>query len=159
MDLSDRAFVDKITKKLSPKLKSISNVKADLKQEIYLAVLLFDSAQKIEEHMLLFVSKTKTKETPSGLLKISHDPFEQSEACYSRERLTFILNLLIDCCPPEQKILLLLKYGLRDGRCRNDKEIAQFFNVSVKRIKELEKKAIQTIRDNKGSEYIKSRFL
>ena len=68
-----------------------------------------------------------------------------------KEQLVGVLNTLT---PREQKVLLL-RYGLEDGRQRTLEEVGKVFNVTRERIRQIEAKAIRKLRHPSRSKRLK----
>ena len=63
-----------------------------------------------------------------------------------RERIQDILN---DLAPREQKILSL-RFGLEDGVTHTLEEVGETFGVTRERIRQIEAKALEKIREHRG---------
>ena len=92
-------------------------------------------------------------ETPIGEEEDSHlgdfipdedAPSPSDEACVSmlKQTLDEILNTLSD----REKRVIILRYGLIDGRQRTLEEVGQEFQVTRERIRQIETKALRKLR-------------
>ncbi|MEA3295720.1 MAG: sigma-70 family RNA polymerase sigma factor [Patescibacteria group bacterium] len=72
-------------------------------------------------------------------------PFTESSRILLRERLD---EVLIDLAPREQKILGM-RFGLKDGATHTLEEVGQEFGVTRERIRQIEARALEKIRENK----------
>lgn len=70
---------------------------------------------------------------------------------FLREQLEEVLQTLTE---REQKILIL-RFGLEDGRARTLEEVGQLFNVTRERIRQIEKKALRKMRHPSRSRKLK----
>lgn len=92
-------------------------------------------------------------ETPIGEEEDSHlgdfiedntaaSPAEKAEAKMLREQLLQVLDTLT----PRENEVLLMRYGLRDGRPKTLEEVGKEFNVTRERIRQIEAKALRKLR-------------
>lgn len=75
------------------------------------------------------------------------DIFEKIQNAESCERL--YKNIKEKLSPRERKIIIL-RYGLIDGKCLTQREIASMLNISRSYISRIEKKALLKLRDGMG---------
>ena len=59
-----------------------------------------------------------------------------------RERLLQVM----DTITPRENEVLLMRYGLRDGRPKTREEVGKEFNVTRERIRQIEAKALRKLR-------------
>ena len=118
---------------------------------------------EIAEHLSMPVEKVReiiriaqdpvSLETPIGEEEDSHlgdfipdedAPSPSDEACVSmlKQTLDEILNTLSD----REKRVIILRYGLIDGRQRTLEEVGQEFQVTRERIRQIETKALRKLR-------------
>ncbi|MBQ9008806.1 MAG: RNA polymerase sigma factor RpoD [Clostridia bacterium] len=100
-------------------------------------------------------------ETPIGEEEDSHlgdfiqddrtlSPSEAAAALLRRERLMDVLDTLA----PREKKVLILRFGLEDGRPRTLEEVGQIFHVTRERIRQIEAKALRKLRQpNRSSQF------
>ncbi|MBO5537088.1 MAG: RNA polymerase sigma factor RpoD [Clostridia bacterium] len=100
-------------------------------------------------------------ETPIGEEEDSHlgdfiqddrtlSPAEAAAALLMRERLMDVLDTLA----PREKKVLILRFGLEDGRPRTLEEVGQIFHVTRERIRQIEAKALRKLRQpNRSSQF------
>ena len=92
-------------------------------------------------------------ETPIGEEEDSHlgdfiednsaaSPAEKAESRMLREQLLQVLDTLT----PRENEVLLMRYGLRDGRPKTLEEVGKDFNVTRERIRQIEAKALRKLR-------------
>ena len=92
-------------------------------------------------------------ETPIGEEDDSHlgdfiednsaaSPAEKAESRMLREQLLQVLDTLT----PRENEVLLMRYGLRDGRPKTIEEVGKEFNVTRERIRQIEAKALRKLR-------------
>ena len=58
-----------------------------------------------------------------------------------------ILNWLLDQLPPKEKRVIKYRFGFRLGRTKTLEEVAKKFNVTRERIRQIETKGIERMRD------------
>ena len=68
-----------------------------------------------------------------------------------------ILEVLTSLTPRERRVIQL-RFGLEDSRCRTLEEIGVEFNVTRERIRQIEAKAIERLRDPGRHKQIKEYF-
>ena len=121
------------------------------------------SAEEIAEEMGMPVEKVReilkiaqepvSLETPIGEEEDSHlgdfipdeDASEPSEAA-SFSLLKEQLMEVLDTLTPREKKVLELRFGIVDGRTRTLEEVGKEFNVTRERIRQIEAKALRTLR-------------
>ena len=69
-------------------------------------------------------------------------PIEAAEANMLKEQVNEILGTLA----PREAMVLMLRYGLRDGRPRTLEEVGKVFNVTRERIRQIEAKALRRLK-------------
>ncbi|MCR4660865.1 MAG: RNA polymerase sigma factor RpoD [Clostridia bacterium] len=117
-----------------------------------------------EEKYMEIVRNTqdpRSLETPIGEEDDSHigDFIEdknsqtQVEASELNERKELIGKLLESLAPREAAVLIL-RYGLRDGRSKTLEEVGKQFNVTRERIRQIEAKALRKLRNPKYTKRI-----
>ena len=67
---------------------------------------------------------------------------EKAEEKMLREQLLQVLDTLT----PRENEVLLMRYGLRDGRPKTLEEVGKEFNVTRERIRQIEAKALRKLR-------------
>ena len=67
------------------------------------------------------------------------------------EQLSEVLNTLT----PREKKVLVLRFGLEDGRNRTLEEVGKEFNVTRERIRQIEAKALRKLRHPSRSKKLK----
>lgn len=158
------SFVKKLSKKFYPLLRRTYLEKSDLEQETRVALIVAknkncDLFQYVKKHLSVVIQQTEIKE--EQLLESfsnKEQPIDYIMQIESKKRLMMILRTLIERCTTEQKIVLKLIYGLLDGKCRNYNEVAIMFKLPVQRIKEIEKEALVTLRNQQGLGQVRSKY-
>ena len=109
-------------------------------------------------HIMKISQKTVSLETPVGkeegdsvLLEFVKDektppPSSRASQTLLREQLE---EILIDLTPREQKILAM-RFGLKDGINHTLEEVGQVFGVTRERIRQIEAKALEKIRQHEA---------
>ena len=114
-------------------------------------------------HIMKISQETVSLETPVGedeedsilaeFIKDEKVPSPSVEAARTllRERLK---EILIDLTPREQKILSM-RFGLEDGITHTLEEVGQVFGVTRERIRQIEAKSLERIREHRGLKKLK----
>jgi RNA polymerase primary sigma factor len=107
--------------------------------------------QKISQKTVSLETPVGKEEGDSTLLEFVKDegtPSPSSKAARTilREQLN---EILVDLTPREQKILSM-RFGLKDGINHTLEEVGQVFGVTRERIRQIEAKALEKIRQHKG---------
>jgi RNA polymerase primary sigma factor len=120
-------------------------------------------------HLKKIAQRTISTETPVGetsdedqdtllsaFIKDEKTPLPSEEAGLNllRERLK---EILVDLTPREQKILSL-RYGLQDGVVHTLEEVGQIFGVTRERIRQIQQKALEKIREHKKIHKLKDYY-
>jgi RNA polymerase primary sigma factor len=101
-------------------------------------------------------------ETPIGEEEDSHlgdfipdedasEPAEAASFTFLREQLMNVLDTLTD----REKKVLILRFGIEDGRTRTLEEVGKEFNVTRERIRQIEAKALRKLRHPSRSKKLK----
>jgi len=113
-------------------------------------------------HIMRISQRTISLETPIGqeedstLVKFIRDekgipPSLRAARALLQERLR---EILVDLTPREQKILSM-RFGLKDGITHTLEEVGQVFGVTRERIRQIEAKALEKIREHQKLEKLK----
>ena len=101
-------------------------------------------------------------ETPIGEEEDSHlgDFIPDDDAPAPADAAAFMLLKeqlmeVLDTLTPREKRVLLLRYGLEDGRGRTLEEVGKEFNVTRERIRQIEAKALRKLRHPSRSKKLK----
>ena len=62
---------------------------------------------------------------------------------------------MLDTLTPREKKVLILRFGLLDGRSRTLEEVGKEFNVTRERIRQIEAKALRKLRHPSRSKKLK----
>lgn len=128
--------------------------------------------EEIAEHLHMSVEKVReiiriaqdpvSLETPIGEEEDSHlgdfipdedAPAPADEACTSM--LKQMLGEVLDTLSDREKRVIILRYGLIDGRQRTLEEVGQEFQVTRERIRQIETKALRKLRHPTRSRKLK----
>ena len=114
-------------------------------------------------HLMKISQRTVSLETPVGgddddsvLAEFIKDkktasPSADAARALLRERLE---TILVDLTPREQKVLSM-RFGLKDGVTHTLEEVGKVFGVTRERIRQIEAKALEKIRQHKSLEKLK----
>ena len=90
-----------------------------------------------------------------GMLAYNHEKYigQAIAAAFTllKEQLAEVLNTLTD----REKKVLVLRFGLEDGRARTLEEVGKEFNVTRERIRQIEAKALRKLRHPSRSRKLK----
>ena len=101
-------------------------------------------------------------ETPIGEEEDSHlgDFIQDDNVPVPADAATYTLlkeqlNEVLDTLTPREKKVLILRFGLEDGRARTLEEVGKEFNVTRERIRQIEAKALRKLRHPSRSKKLK----
>ena len=118
-------------------------------------------ADKVRD-ILKIAQEPVSLETPIGEEEDSHlgdfipdeyasEPAEAASFTFLREQLMSVLDTLTD----REKKVLILRFGIEDGRTRTLEEVGKEFNVTRERIRQIEAKALRKLRHPSRSKKLK----
>ena len=118
-------------------------------------------ADKVRD-ILKIAQEPVSLETPIGEEEDSHlgdfipdeyasEPAEAASFTFLREQLMSVLDTLTD----REKRVLMLRFGIADGRTRTLEEVGKEFNVTRERIRQIEAKALRKLRHPSRSKKLK----
>jgi len=112
--------------------------------------------EKISQKAISLETPVGKDDGDSTLLEFIRDdkiapPSSKAAKTILREQLE---EILIDLTPREQKILSM-RFGLKDGINHTLEEVGQVFGVTRERIRQIEAKALEKIRQHKSLEKLK----
>jgi len=107
-------------------------------------------------HRLLKLTKDVTSlETPIGENKdtelreiIKSDNYESPEKEASLEVLRSKLLKAVEDLPPREKEIIMLRYGLKDGVVHTLEEVGKIFGITRERVRQLEIKALERLKNH-----------
>jgi len=70
------------------------------------------------------------------------DPTQKISLLHLREQINSVLSSLA----PKEKEILMMRFGLDDGRIKTLKEIGEIFNISRERVRQIETKALSKLK-------------
>ena len=118
-------------------------------------------ADKVRD-ILKIAQEPVSLETPIGEEEDSHlgdfipdeyasEPAEAASFTFLREQLMSVLDTLTE----REKRVLMLRFGIADGRTRTLEEVGREFNVTRERIRQIEAKALRKLRHPSRSKKLK----
>ena len=118
-------------------------------------------ADKVRD-ILKIAQEPVSLETPIGEEEDSHlgdfipdeyasEPAEAASFTFLREQLMSVLDTLTE----REKKVLILRFGIEDGRTRTLEEVGKEFNVTRERIRQIEAKALRKLRHPSRSKKLK----
>ena len=118
-------------------------------------------AEKVRD-ILKIAQEPVSLETPIGEEEDSHlgdfipdeyasEPAEAASFTFLREQLMSVLDTLTE----REKKVLILRFGIEDGRSRTLEEVGKEFNVTRERIRQIEAKALRKLRHPSRSKKLK----
>jgi RNA polymerase primary sigma factor len=166
--ISDQGRIIRIPVHMIELIKKLARIQNQLIQKLdhepeieELAQELGISAEKVRE-VIKFSQEPISLEKPIGengdsLLgdfvpdSESDSPADQAIISMLKEQLLEALNELT----PREKRVLQLRFGLEDGGIRTLEEIGKEFNVTRERIRQIEAKALQKMRQSSRSDFLR----
>ena len=119
------------------------------------------SVERVREIMKI-AQEPVSLETPLGEEEVSHlgDFIEDQDAPAPADAASFMLlkeqlEEVLDTLTPREEKVLRLRFGLDDGRARTLEEVGQSFGVTRERIRQIEAKAVRTLRHPSRSRKLK----
>lgn len=150
------------------KLRRYKEVKAQLAQELGYEPSLEDMADELDAGGAVLLAAIKAQQIVSLNEPVGEgvDEFGEfipdrgpdvHEESFEAERKKALMETLATLPPKEQKVLIL-RYGLEDGRGRTLEEIGREFNVVRERIRQIEAQALGKLRDPTRAEKLRPYF-
>jgi RNA polymerase primary sigma factor len=140
-DLGREPLPEEIAEEMHLEVDKVRHLSEIVQEVISLEMPVGESEE--ESILLDFI---KDEKTPS--------PITESARMILRERLQEILK---DLSPREQKILAL-RFGLEDGIVHTLEEVGKEFGVTRERIRQIEAKALEKIREHKSLKKLKGYY-
>ncbi len=111
---------------------------------------------KISQETLSLEAPVGDEDEESSLGEFIEDKKTISPAQVAARKLlrSRLKEILVDLSPREQKILEM-RFGLKDGITHTLEEVGQEFGVTRERIRQIEAKALERMRQHKGSKKLK----
>ncbi len=163
--IADQARTIRVPVHMVETINKLSKTSKNLLQEIGREPTVEEIAQKMEmsvervREIIKIAQEPVSLETPIGEEDDSHlgdfiqdentkTPSESAMLVMLKEQIIEVLNSLND---REQKVIIL-RYGLNDGRQRTLEEVGQMFGVTRERIRQIEAKALRKLRQKSRRE-------
>ena len=157
--IAEQARTIRIPVHMVESINKLLKTKRDLLQELGREPTPEEIAEKMEmpEEKVIEIMKIALEpvslETPVGEEEDTHlvdflsdekaeTPIEATSVMFLREQLDEVMETLTD----REKQVLVLRYGLDDGKARTLEEVGNMFNVTRERIRQIESKALRKLR-------------
>ncbi len=80
------------------------------------------------------------------LMDLIHSEEESAEDKHIRQSLIEEINKFLDTLPEREKDIIMLRYGLYDGKAHTLREIGEKYNISKERVRQLENNIIAKLK-------------
>ncbi len=130
--------------------------------EMELAHSLGETVQKVQEYMSYTqdVISLETKVGDDEDTEIQDFIPDPKQSLEDKAINTMVNQELADALSKvltkREREIIILRYGLNDGRVRTLEEVGQIFNVTRERIRQIESKALRKLRSARDSKHLKS---
>ena len=157
--IADQARTIRIPVHMVEHVNRLMRVRRELTQELTRDPTTEEIAQRMNlsvkrvEELICLTSEPRSIDAPVGeeedsrfgdfiADETSQSPEEAASLSMMKEQLSSVLDTLT---PREQQVLIL-RFGLDDGRLRTLEEVGAYFNVTRERIRQIEAKALRKLR-------------
>ena len=157
--IADQARTIRIPVHMVEHVNRLMRVRRELTQELTRDPTTEEIAQRMNltvkrvEELICLTSEPRSIDAPVGeeedsrfgdfiADETSQSPEEAASLAMMKEQLSSVLDTLT---PREQQVLVL-RFGLDDGRLRTLEEVGAYFNVTRERIRQIEAKALRKLR-------------
>lgn len=147
--------------------EKLSKKEAELKENLKrkptteeLAVELKKSREKIEElisvadERLQFNIESETSSEPPFVVGGADD--SDVERILMRESLNKLMGELLSNLKEREAEILKMRYGIEDGKPKTLQEISELMGISKERVRQIENKAMEKLRENKKISLLRS---
>lgn len=127
-----------------------------------LAKILFLSEDEIK-NAYVYISDTSSLDIPVGedeensiadLIEDKAMPVPETEM--DKISLSTSIEELLNTLKEQEKIVIIMRFGLDDGRSKTLEEVGKAFNLTKERIRQIEEKALHKLRNPKRSAFLKN---
>jgi RNA polymerase primary sigma factor len=128
----------------------------EIAQEMEMEVDKIDHIQKIRQEISSLDAPVRDEEEDSKLGDFIEDEDSATpEEAATTQLLKEHVNEMLDILSPREQKILMMRFGLEDGRGRTLEEVGREFGVTRERIRQIEAKALAKLRKNRESKPLK----
>ena len=128
----------------------------EIAREMEMEVDKIDHIQKIRQEISSLDAPVRDEEEDSKLGDFIEDEDSATpEEAATTQLLKEHVNEMLDILSPREQKILMMRFGLEDGRGRTLEEVGREFGVTRERIRQIEAKALAKLRKNRESKPLK----
>ena len=128
----------------------------EIAKEMEMEVDKIDHIQKIRQEISSLDAPVRDEEEDSKLGDFIEDEDSATpEEAATTQLLKEHVNEMLDILSPREQKILMMRFGLEDGRGRTLEEVGREFGVTRERIRQIEAKALAKLRKNRESKPLK----
>lgn len=111
-------------------------------------ILMHFRAQRKSSHdvSLSDYIETGTDGAALSLMDVVGDDEDLSERISNREQICQVRKLVDTCLTGQERQVIVLRYGLQDGKPRRQREVAGLVGISRSYVSRIEKRALEKLR-------------
>ncbi|MBE7001875.1 MAG: sigma-70 family RNA polymerase sigma factor [Ruminococcaceae bacterium] len=111
-------------------------------------ILMYFRSQKKSSHdvSLSDYIETGTDGAALSLLDVVGEDEDMTERISNREQLQQVRKLVDTCLTEQERQVIVLRYGLQDGKPQRQREVAKTVNISRSYVSRIEKRALEKLR-------------
>ena len=157
--IADQARTIRIPVHMVEHVNRLMRVRRELTQELTRDPTTEEIAQRMNlsvkrvEELICLTSEPRSIDAPVGEEEdsrfgdfIADETSQSPEEAASMSMMKEQLSSVLDTLTPREQQVLILRFGLDDGRMRTLEEVGAYFNVTRERIRQIEAKALRKLR-------------
>ena len=157
--IADQARTIRIPVHMVEHVNRLMRVRRELTQELTRDPTTEEIAQRMNlsvkrvEELICLTSEPRSIDAPVGEEEdsrfgdfIADETSQSPEEAASMSMMKEQLSSVLDTLTPREQQVLILRFGLDDGRLRTLEEVGAYFNVTRERIRQIEAKALRKLR-------------